>query len=483
MAPIKRFFDSATVATITKKGIDAYGRWLHTDTAFQTNWMGPDQPPPPTEIVDPRIMDYDVGENLKHGVHPGREGISFIQLRAFSEAVEIVRLVIEKRKDQISTYRFDFQLKNVEGKSPTQVKSETENSASIKKARELFAKPDGFNPFRSWVRMILEEVMVLDHLCILPRRNLTGEFFQFPLIDGSTIVKRIDANGFTPIAPTVAYQQLIKGVITSEYISSPVKDASKQPLIVFHRNPRVSKIYGFPPTEQIIEYMNIILRRQHFQLNYYTEGNIPDMILRVSKEFGDMSKIAKFQRYWDMLRSGDLAKRRKLHFIPDTSDPIYPQQDVLSEDQEFEEQLIRIVTYCFGATANHFIRNLNRSVSEQSREQSDEEGLFSYIETIREVVNLILIDYLGLPDIELVAIANRSQDSLKQAEIDQIDSETGIRSIDEIRDSRGLPPIGFGNAVKTANGYVSLVSDSSNKLEPQKTTNTNSNTWSSELPS
>jgi hypothetical protein len=76
-----------------------------------------------------------------------------------------------------------------------------------------------------------------------------------------------------PIAPDPAYQQIIKGM--------PAVDYHRDELLYKPRNPRPHKVYGFGPVEQVIITVNIALRRQVSQLQYYTEGNIPDMLASV----------------------------------------------------------------------------------------------------------------------------------------------------------------------------------------------------------
>jgi hypothetical protein len=430
------------------------------DVQFVSELDGPGQPMPVQVEIDPRTVDYNFGKNQNTSIDVGRDGVTFTQLRALAENCELLRGVIENKKNQISTLKYGFQLMDVEYKSPTKLKQEAKSNPQIKKAKEFFAKPDGINTFKQWVRMMIEELIVLDQLAVFPVKSLGGGPLWLRLLDGATIFKLIDKNGETP-RTGVAYQQIIKGLVTHDF-SMYGRDNEPDKLLLYHRNPRVWKHYGFSPVEQIIHIVNIALRRSAFQLSYYTEGNIPDMLIRVSAEWSD-EQVAKYQRYFDLMLSGDLAQRRKIRFIPDALDPIYPQQDVLKD--EFDEWLARLITYVLGASPNHFIRNLNRSVSESQREQADEEGLFSWMDTTKEVIDLLLHETLGLGDIEFVWIPNRSQDSLKQSEIDKIDVESGIRSIDEVRDEKGLPPIGMGNAVKTAHGYIALIEGEPNRLE------------------
>jgi len=83
--------------------------------------------------------------------------------------------------------------------------------------------------------------------------------------------------------------------------------------------------------------VNIALRRQIYQLQYYTEGNIPEALIGVpgrpfnrssrlnpkgaereerSADRRNPDQIRQFQAYWDSLNSGDTAERRHAKFVP-----------------------------------------------------------------------------------------------------------------------------------------------------------------------
>ena len=61
--------------------------------------------------------------------------------------------------------------------------------------------------------------------------------------------------------------------------------------------------------------VNIGLRRQVSQLNYFTEGNTPEALIGVPEQWTP-DQIRQFQEYWDALREGKLAARRHTRFVP-----------------------------------------------------------------------------------------------------------------------------------------------------------------------
>jgi len=67
------------------------------------DWFGPRAPMRPTAPpeVAGRVRDYLVGVNLTSQARP-EEPLGFAELRLFADASDIVRLLIERRKDQLS---------------------------------------------------------------------------------------------------------------------------------------------------------------------------------------------------------------------------------------------------------------------------------------------------------------------------------------------------------------------------------------------
>jgi hypothetical protein len=430
------------------------------DPSFASNWMPPAPPQPIVVVVEEaREKDYPAFYNLNENPLSGRGGVTIQVLRSFSDNCEVLRSIIETAKNQITTLGWDFHLKGLTNITPDDAKRMTDTSPEIKRVKQFFKKPDGRLRFRYWMRKMLEEIIVLDFLCIYREKNLLGDPLHARIIDADTILKKIDKTGETPLPPSIAYQQKLKGVVT--------KDFTTDEMIVFHRNPRVSSFFGFSQVEMGIHLINIALRRSNFQMNYYTEGSIPDMLLRVTEKWTD-EQVAKYQKYFDKLMAGDLAARRRIKFIPDgIGEAIQPQKDNLKD--EFDEWIARVFCHLLGVSPTPFIKNLNRSTGESSKEQADEEGKLARIADVKEVMDWIIEEWLGIDNVEAVPIPIRSEDSLKQAEIDASDVKNGIRSRDEVRSSRGLPPAGIGLTVTTSHGVVSLVEGEKDHVEISKT--------------
>ena len=153
---------------------------------------------PPDEAG--RQFDYQTSSNMNTTPRTG-EAISFAQMRALSENCDVLRLVIETRKDELSALDWTIKLKGKDGQ-------QDQRCLDLIK---FFQNPDGEHTWQDWIRMLLEDLFVLDAPTLYPRKNKGGGIYGFEPLDGATIKRVIDLGGRTPL-DGVAYQQVLKGV-------------------------------------------------------------------------------------------------------------------------------------------------------------------------------------------------------------------------------------------------------------------------------
>jgi hypothetical protein len=425
-------------------------------------WFGPDLPMPPSAPAGtpPRILDYPVGYNIN--IQPRNlEPVSFEQMRSLADSFDLVRLCIETRKDQVGRMPWAFRLKQRPGQS--RVSDNRGNNAlagddnqeqdpRLTQLTGFFSCPDREHNWQQWIRLLLEDLLVLDAPVLVPIAGQAGELwspgkqlYALEVIDGATIARKIDAMGRTPAPPDVAYQQILKGL--------PAVDFTADQLIYRPRNVRAHKFFGFSPVEQIILTINIGLRRQIHLLNYYTEGNVPEAVAQVPKEWS-ADQISEFQDWFDGALAGNSARRRRITFVPECGNLQFTRDPMLKD--ALDEWITRIVCYAFGLSPQQFVSAMNRATAETSVEQAAAEGLLPILCYLAEIINFIVQRYFGYSDIEFVWEQDRTLNALEQAKVDDIYVRAGVLSIDEVRQTLGKHPLGIGNAVITTTGFAPL---------------------------
>jgi hypothetical protein len=221
--------------------------------------FSPGYPLAPPEPERLRLWDFPVGVNTIYTPR-AYEAVSFAELRALAEAHDITRLAIETRKDQLE--RLDWSIKPRAGRQ-----AGAEIGVRAARLAEFWRRPDGERPFASWLRELLEDLMVIDAPALEIRRNRGGDIIGLDVVDGATIKLLFDDTGRRPKPPAPAFEQVIHG--------RPWQLLTSDELLYLPRNSRPHKAYGFGPVEQIVMTVNIALRRQAMQLQHFTEGNVP----------------------------------------------------------------------------------------------------------------------------------------------------------------------------------------------------------------
>lgn len=416
---------SATVAQARRSGfLTRVGQAVRYAIAGigPDTWMSPDQPVQPlAPEAQGRQFDYRVGANIFYTPR-GTELTSFEQLRALADNCDILRAAIETRKDQLAA--LGWMIGNVDSDDDDQ------DDPATKQVTAVLKKPDGIHTWQSWIRMLVEELLVIDAPTIYPRKTRGGGLFAFELIDGSTIKPLIDAQGRSPLPPSPAYQQVLKGL--------PAVDYSRDELIYTPRNPRVHKFYGYSPVEQVILTVNIALRRSVSQLQYFTDGTIPAAFATLPPTWTPQ-QIAEFQEYWDTVMEGQQARNRQVRFGPGDSKITLLREAPLQD--LFDEWIARIICFVFSIPPTPFIKQMNRSTSETQQETASSEGLSPLKTWVKELMDHLIQVHLNQPQLEFRWIDQAPLDPAIQATILTAYQKQGVYSINDMREKLGEDPL------------------------------------------
>ena len=441
--------------TIDQGTIDRVSGRIQTyaqSTLPAANWFPPLSPLTPVAPKNSpvRALDYSTGVNLV--INPrSDECVTYSQMRFVAQECTLVSLAVETRKDQMAKQKWDIRhrAEAVEGKTSEERKRRALQDARITDIRKFFRKPDREHLWGDWFRELVHEVLTTDAPAIYCRKTLSGDPYQFIVADGTTITRKIGLDGMTPEPPDVAYQQIVKG--------APYVDLTTNDLVFRPRNPRVHKLYGYSPVEQVIFLSNMIMRRDLFKMNYYTEGNVPPALASVGDDWS-ADQIESFQRKYDAINQGDLAAMRRLQFIPKINSLHLLKESVLKDDAD--EWFARIVMYAFSLPPTALTKQMNRATAESSEESALDEGLLPLMNWFAEFFTELIERFFGYDDLEFVWTEEKLVDPKVQADVIKIYVDQGIMSRNQAAEKLGLdPPQGGENyTVATSNGPV-LLSD------------------------
>lgn len=401
-------------------------------------WMGPGQPLPPSHQELPaRRFDYQVAENTAYSPANLRRGkkdgeLTYEQLRNLADNYDLLRAVIEYRKGQIAGATWQVLAPDKDPDDPLTPEEQY--------ATDLLQRPTPTDTWQTWLKKVVEELLVVDAVAVYPIVD-AGQLSELRLVDGGTMKKLLSETGELPEPPEPAYQQIIKGIV--------MRDFTSDDLILRHMNPRVSRMYGFSPVEQVVMTTLIALRRQSYQLAHYTEGTIPDAIGTVPETWSP-ADIRQFQEWFDGALEGS-DQRRKMRFVPiDASKVKLLEKKDLAD--KTDEWFARVICFAFGVDPMFLVSMMNRATSEEQHDAAHEAGILPIFEWVKGLINEIF-DRHGLK-VRFSWETTSKIDPVKQAEIDQDDVKLGILSLDEVRKKRGYPPLGVPPMVYTPQGPI-----------------------------
>lgn len=218
------------------------------------------------------------------------------------------------------------------------------------------------------------------------------------------------------------------------------------------------------PVEQVIMTVNIAIRRQLSQLQFYTEGSTPDLILEVPDTW-QPDQVKAFTEWWQSKLQGNTAARRAPMFVPKGVKPINTKEGLLKD--EYDEWLARIICYAFSLSPQAFVKQMNRATAESAQEAALTEGLVPLMNWIANLINKAIWKYWGYSDLCFSWIEEDALDPEQQASINNVKVRNATKTINEVRADDGMDPIEGGDEpmIYTAAGAV-LLKDVLNPPEP-----------------
>jgi Phage portal protein len=409
-------------------------------------WFTPEMPlnPQHPETAG-RRFDYLAGYNI--ATRPRRDsGIDFLTLRNFAQYYDILRMLIEKRKDQVVNFEWSVVPSDQDAPAKKGKKQTPEEVKTVKQITDFLKKPGEDLTWNSWLRMIVEDFLVLDANVLWPVYD-GMELKSIELIDPATIKIVIDESGRKPKPPFPAYQQVLHGIPTADFLRGEIQ--------YFMSNPATNRVYGLSKVEQALITIQIGLRREISQLQFFTDGNIPAALAGVPDNWNS-SQIAAFQDAFDSMLAGDTAARRKIWFVPgDVSKQI---KELKSEDAilkgEFDEWVIRVLCFNLGISPTPFVKQVNRATAESAAEEAREEGLGPTLTYIKDMMDVVIKFCMRIDGYEFRWSTEADVDPTSQADIDDKNLRNGSASLDEIRQSRGQEAVGVGPMIYLPTGPV-----------------------------
>lgn len=430
-------------------------------TLSNNDWPAALQPVTPMgpPKAEPLRFPFNWGQNLNFT--PRYDATySAVDLRQRAK-YPLARVCIENTKDTLCRLPKQVRLKALPGETSLERKARSKNDPVLRVLNRFFDRPNLDEDWEMFLRPVLEDLLVIDAPSIfLPRVKGTGKVCQLRWVEGASITRLVDEHGWTPPPPYPAYQQLWEGY--------PRTDLTTNQLIYRPRNivPRdtvSSYLYGFSPTEQVAEEIEIGWARLNFVKAFYEKGEIPQAMHFVPKGTSP-DKIKEAQQWVDSYMAGQLGRRRGIQIFQGFQEDgkseqvFFPKEPTLADI--FDDVHIRKICFAYGTSPMRLMRMMNRASGQVTQESAEEEGTLPWLSWLKNTCDYIIQIVMGFDDYEMSFDALQELDSLKRAQADKIDISIGLKTRNQVLEDRGDEPSDEPEADKlsviTSSGLIPL---------------------------
>lgn len=386
----------------------------------------------------PRAFNYRTAQNMVYQPrHEFDDLTPFDELRNFARLYPVSAICVKKIVEGIA--RLDWSIKCKD----KQKQAEYEKTGVIDEITNFFEKPSELDFFDTWIKKLLRDVLEVDAFCLYPNRARNGKLISLEVIDGSMIKPVIDDRG-----RVLAYQQIVYGVPGSNYIRYgldtldevlpmpfPGLDGSELPQELIYQpiNVRSDNPYGIAPVELVIMAVNMALRKQSFDLSYFTDGNIPEMLLSPPEGMMNVDQVAEFEDYFNAVLAGNDGARRRAKFLAWAANPTILKPFVY--DTVLDQWMLKLTCAAYGVTPAEigFTDDVNKATSEGQENVQFRGGIKPIAQWLAKIFKQIIVLEFGYPDLKFVWEFNENEDALAQAQVDQIYIQNKVLSPDEVR--------------------------------------------------
>jgi hypothetical protein len=297
--------------------------------------------------------------------------------------------------------------------------------------------------------MAAEEILVLDAWAIWPQKNVKGDLLGLQILDGSTIKPLIDDRGMRPLPPYPAFQQILYGFPRSEF-SAPEEEMeadgefSSDEMSYLVRNRRTNTVYGYSPVERSLALADIYLRRQQWIRAEYTDGVIPELILKSDGVFTP-DQLKAYENVLNDYLSGMTENRKRASILPQGLDPIQLEGYGEKFKDTLDDYLVTAICGHFGVQPSEIGMNsksgLGGSGIQQGEAASSEViGLVPMANWVGKMISQLSYVYLGMPrELEFKFMPSDRNDGEALAREMDIRAKNGSLSINEMRSKSGEP--------------------------------------------
>jgi len=346
----------------------------------------------------------------------------------------VTQIPKEEKKKQLKWYIESLKRK---------IKQDAETHAHI--VKRIFEKPNDSESktFRSFIEILLDDLLTFDAACIVKNKNAMGELAEMYLVPGQDVKIYRNPDRTTPKAPEPAYVWEDNGVIRAEY--------TKDEVVYMMANPQQNG-YGFSPLEVAAYIITASLYADEYNIDFFKHSNVPPAVFNMGKNITEEQKT-NFEAQWDNEVQGK-GGLHKMMFIAGADSPQYiPMRSATSKEMQMMEYLkwtlsIKCACYQISPQDISFVQDFHRTTAQVQKEITKERGIKSLLSLIENYFNTEIVKKeFPFSDVKFEWLGLDINDAQVQANIDTADINNGVISRNDRRIKLGLKPIEGGDTI------------------------------------
>jgi len=326
------------------------------------------------------------------------------------------------------------------------------------KIKKFFKKPneDSELSFDKMQNLVLQDLLIYDAGAIVKRKDEFGNFIEMYSIPGDEVKIFRNPDLTIPKPPDPAYSW--------ERLGSHIADFTTDELVYLQQNPQHDG-YGFSPIESAVYIITGSLYADSFNIQFFKNNNIPAGIYDLGASVTPEQREA-FQRFWDeeIMRAGN----SRILFVAGSENAkgFSPVQMNTNRDMQYLEYLkwtTNIKCAVFGLSPQDIgiVSDFHRTTARTQKELTEIRGIKSVLQTLASYYNAEIISKdFKVNDVKFTFEETGLSDPQTEANVDSIDLDRGVISINERRKRRGLPEVDGGDKI-----YIKLSTGEIKTLE------------------
>lgn len=306
--------------------------------------------------------------------------------------------------------------------------------------------------FRTFLELILDDILIYDAGVIIKNYDYLGNLAEIYPLPGHEIKIYRNEDKTIPKAPEPAYVWEDKGVIRAEFTNDE--------LLYISQNPQQTG-YGTSPLEVAAYIITASLYADEYNIDYFKNSNVPPGVLNLGENISEDQREI-FQKQWDK----EIQGRGGLHKLLITSGsdnlkfiPMRLQSNRDMQMMEYLKWTVAIKCACYGISPQDigFVLDFHRTTAEVQQKLSKSRGINTLLNLLASFFNEEIVKTeFGFQDVKFEWQISDQKDDIQQSQVDRLDIDSGVISINERRSKLGKKPIEGGDTqmIKTGVGMI-----------------------------